>query len=287
MTEVIIFNGKNFSQNILDNEVKPFADGKNLRLDIIWIGNSAESEVYVRHKEKAAQEVGIIVNVHRFPETASTDEILSLQEDLNKNTEVTGYFFQLPIPRQIDKARIFQNINPEKDVDGLNPLNLGLLCQSQSSFVPATAAAVMRILKEAALVDLEGKNIVIINDSIIVGRPLAALLLNEKSTVSVCTKYTGDLNLYTRDADIIITAVGKPGLITAEMIKNGAVLIDVGTRQKIFTENDEETIKIFGDIDFESCSEKAAFITPVPGGVGPATAACLLMNVCLARQREE
>ena len=262
--------------------MQPFTQDKDLRLDIIWIGDNPESEIYVKHKKKAAESVGISVEIHKFPETAKTEEIMLLQKELNQDDIVTGYFIQLPIPEQIDKNRLFRKIDPVKDVDGLNPLNLGLLWQRQEALAPATAAGIMRMIKKDVVVDLMGKNVVIVNDSIIVGRPLAALLLKDGATVSICTKHTENLQEYTRVADILITATGVVGLIKGDMIKEGVVLIDVGTRRCTHVRDGKSVCKICGDVEFDSCLEKASFITPVPGGVGPVTVAMLLANVCSA-----
>jgi methylenetetrahydrofolate dehydrogenase (NADP+)/methenyltetrahydrofolate cyclohydrolase len=266
-----IFDGKSFAQNILDNEVKPISSQKQIRLDIIWIGDNPESEIYVNYKQKKATECGIESVLHHLPSVIDQSSVEELVSSLNEDKSVTGYIIQLPVSEHIDYHKIFRFIDPRKDADGLSPYNLGLLWQYQNGVAPATPAGVMRILRESANLDLKGLNAVIINDSDIVGKPLGAMLLKECSTVSFCTKNTQDLALYTKSADIVITATGVAGLIKGEMIKDGSVLIDIGTKRV--------GKSILGDIDFESCKEKASFITPVPGGVGPVTVAMLLKNV--------
>lgn len=271
-----IFDGKLFAERILENEVRPvtkrlLADlGRSLRLDIIWIGDSPESAVYVKYKRQKAHECGIETVLHHLPEDTDQETVENLILDLNKKNEVTGYIIQLPVPRHINYHKLFELIDPGKDADGLSPFNLGKLWHYQDTVGAATPAGVFRILTEAANLKLEGKSVVILNDSDIVGKPLGAMLLREHATVSFCTKYTKNISDYTESADVVISATGVPGLIKGSMIKQGAVLIDVGTRK---IEG-----KIYGDIEIESCLNKASFITPVPGGVGPVTVAMLIKN---------
>lgn len=265
-----IFDGQSFAQNILDTEVKPFAQNNKLRLDIIWIGDNPESKIYVKFKQKKSAECGIESVLHHLPSAIDQKVVENLILELNADSEVTGYIIQLPTPAHIDFHKLFEIIDPKKDADGLSPFNLGKLWHYQDVVAAATPAGVMRILQDSAGINLESKNVVIINDSDIVGKPLGAMLLREHATVTFCTKFTKDLSFFTQNADIVISATGVAGLINGEMIKEGAVLIDIGTKK---IEG-----KLYGDFDFDSCVEKASFITPVPGGVGPVTVAMLLKN---------
>ena len=248
-----------------------------MRLDIIWIGDDPESEIYENHKKNSAAKVGISSTIHHLPEITMQEELLDLIWKLNENPEVTGYILQLPVPEHIDSRAVFQSIEPSKDVDGLSPWNLGKLWQYQDAFIPATAAGVLRIIEEVAEVDPVGKNVVIVGTSDIVGKPIGSALLKTRATVTFCNSKTADLAFHTRNADVVISAVGKPGLITGDMIKEKAVLIDVGTKKV--------DGKLLGDFEFESCCQKASFITPVPGGVGPVTVVSLLNNVCEAHRK--
>lgn len=276
---ITVFNGKKLAQEILENEVEPLAKQGNYRLDIIWIGSNTESEIYVNHKKKKAEEVGVKCHIHHLDNSVEQAEVEALVSSLNKDPEVTGYIIQLPVPEHINAKELFQLIDPRKDVDGLSPWNLGKLWQFRDAVVPATAAGVMRILNEA-VDDLKGLDVVIINTSDIVGKPLGAMILDRGATVTFCNSKTRNLFHHTKGAEVIISAVGKPGLIKGDMVKDEVVLIDVATKRQEMKVDGEKKIKLFGDIDFETCKEKASFITPVPGGVGPMTVAMLLLNVC-------
>lgn len=242
-------------------------------LALVLVGNDPASEIYVRNKIKLCDEVGIATKKISLKENISEDELIAEIEELNRDEAITGVLVQLPLPEKIDEKRILDCLAPNKDVDCLNPSNFGKFCQYGKSgvkLIPATALAVMRILEELNL-DLKGKNAVIVGASNIVGKPVSLLLLEAGATVSICHEATVDLGNYTKRADILITATGKKLLIKAEMISDGAVVIDIGISR--------DGNKLFGDVDFESVKEKASFITPVPGGVGPVTIAALLENV--------
>lgn len=276
-----IFDGKKLAQEILENEVKPLAQKGNFRLDIIWIGNNPESKIYVSHKKEKAEEVGIQCEIHNLEESVTQGEVEELILSLNKNPEVTGYIIQLPVPKHINSKKLFQLIDPRKDVDGLSPWNLGKLWQYQEALAPATAEGVMRILEESGT-DLKGLDVVVINTSDIVGKPLGAMLLRKGATVTFCNSKTRDLFHHTIGAEVIISAVGQPEMIKGDMIKNDVILIDVATKKKEVEVDGIIKNQLFGDFEFETCKEKASFITPVPGGVGPMTVAMLLKNICKA-----
>ena len=236
----------------------------------IIIGDNKESELYLKLRDKASSEVGIKSKHYRFSKGVSKEEIIKVISELNNNQDIHGILLQQPIPEHLSLYNLLSNINPLKDVEGLTPYNLGRLMMGYEKIIPCTPLAVLKIL-EYMDVKLEGSNIVIINHSIIVGKPLSILLLNRNATVTVCHVYTKNLKQYTLDADILITATGVPGLIKEDYIKKDACVIDVG-----ITKTSEG---IRGDVDFNGVKEKASMLTPVPGGVGPATIACSLMNM--------
>jgi len=236
----------------------------------IIIGNDKSSELYLKLRDKACNEVGIISNHMKFPENISEKEILEAINDLNNNENVHGILIQLPLPGHISQVNLINAIDPKKDVEGLNPSNIGRTLNGDEYIVPITPLSVLTIL-EHEKTDFEGKNVVIINHSNHVGKPLAALLLNRNATVTICHVFTKDLKSYTTNADILISATGVRNLINGDFIKNGATIIDVG----IINTKDG----ICGDVDYKSAIEKAAKITPVPGGVGPVTVACSLVNM--------
>lgn len=231
-------------------------------LDIIVVGDDPASLKYVAMKQKKAAEIGIGGQVHRLPQQTDPQDLIDLIKELNSDPEVTALMLQLPLPSNFDSSTILQAIDPAKDADGLNPLNLGKLFQSNAStLIPATALGIIKLLKEYNI-DLAGKCIAVINDSPVVGLPLMALLDQSRATVTVCHKYTNDLKAITSVSDIVVSATGVKNLISADFIKEGAVVVDVGG----------------GDVDFESVKNKCSFITPTFGGVGPMTIACLLLN---------
>lgn len=247
------------------------------KLVVILVGNDAPSLAYVTMKAKACKNVGIDGGVLNLPESTQESELLAHIRTLNTDDNVDGILVQLPLPKHIDTAKILESITPEKDVDGFHPLNVGRIqtnTQVDSSFAPATPLGVMRLL-EHYKIDPKGKNVAIIGASNIVGKPLAALMHNANATISLCHIYTQDLSLYTKRADIVCVGVGKQNLLRAEMIQEGAVVIDIGI-------NRLESGKLVGDVDFDNVAKKASFITPVPGGVGPMTIASLLENTLKA-----
>lgn len=245
-------------------------------LAVILVGDDPASKIYVDFKKKASAEVGLYLETYDFPEDIDPKIILELLEKLNVQENIHGILVQLPLPEQFNETEIIKAITPEKDVDGFHPENIGWLSIGTPHLVSATAKAVEKIL-ESTHQDLAGKHAVIIGASNIVGKPVSQLLLNKNMTVTVCHEQTKDLTLHTQTADVIITAVGKPGLLTAEMVKTGAIIIDVGITRL-------PDGRVVGDVDFENVKNKASFITPVPGGVGPLTVAMLLENTYLAAQ---
>jgi len=275
MAELI--NGKKVSEEILE-EVRDEIAGKGLkpRLDAVLVGSDPASELYVSFKEKACKKVGIESHVYRLPETTSEEELLKLVEELNNKEEVDAILVQFPLPNGISQEKVVCATSPEKDADGLHPLNLGkLLRGDETGLLPATPHGVM-VLLERSGVKAAGKNAVVIGRSTLVGKPAAAMLLNRNATVTVCHSKTKNLAEQAKNADILVAAVGKAKLVTGNMVKQGAVVIDVGT-------NKVEG-KLFGDVDFEAVKEKASKITPVPGGVGPMTVAMLMKNVVKAHK---
>lgn len=243
-------------------------------LGIISVGHNPASQRYIQRKMKAAELLNIKVTYFPLPEQTTEAALISLVEKCNHDSSITGFIVQLPLPFSAEK--IVAHLNPEKDLDGVHPLNRGKLSAAEPELVPATAAGIMKLL-EAYHIPLAGRHAVVIGRSNIVGKPIAALLLQQNATVTVTHSYTQDIAQYTTQADILIAAAGKPKLITPEMVKPGAVVIDVGT-----------TIidgKLIGDVDFERVKRKASFISPVPGGVGPMTVAMLLHNLVVVAKK--
>ena len=249
-------------------EVKP-------GLAVICIGDNPASRLYVKLKHKICEELGIYVEEYCFKNDVTEDVVLDLIDELNISEKIHGILLQSPVPYHLNILNLFNRISPEKDIDGFNPINAGRLAQGQDGFVPCTPLGIMHILEEYDI-DIEGKNCVVIGRSNIVGRPMAQLLINKNGTVTICHSKTKNLSNITNEADILIVAVGRPGFITADMVKDGAVVIDVGINRI------EESKKISGDVDFENVKEKCSFITPVPGGVGPMTIITLMENLLKA-----
>lgn len=266
-----IINGKTTASGIyeiLAQRIKDFPSAP--KLAIIMVGNDDGSVIYVRNKQKAAEKIGLKTELFHFPENASEDEILTLISRLNADSQTNGIIVQLPLPAHLTTNKIINHIMPQKDVDGFNPYNTGMLQNNeQPYFVAATPLGIMTMLKNIYS-DLSGKNVVIIGASLIVGRPLATLMLNQECTVTITHIHTRNIKELTRKADILIAACGVAKLVKKDWIKDGAVLIDVGINR--------DNGKICGDIDADDVKEKAAFLTPVPGGVGPMTIAMLLQN---------
>jgi methylenetetrahydrofolate dehydrogenase (NADP+)/methenyltetrahydrofolate cyclohydrolase len=252
------------------------ARGVRPGLAAILAGSDPASRVYVRNKARACEETGVRSEVHEFPETVSESALLARVEKLNADRAIHGILVQLPLPRHLDAHRVLAAVSPAKDVDGFHAVNLGALVQGRPGFVPGTPAGVMRLLEQAG-VALAGRQAVIVGRSTIVGKPLALLLLQKDATVTICHSKTRDLAAVTRQADILIAAVGRAKLVTAEMVKPGACVIDVGV-------NRLPDGKLAGDVDFASVKEIAGSITPVPGGVGPMTVAMLIVNTVRAAE---
>ena len=274
----IIIDGKKLSQEIRSNlkikceELKE--KGINPKLAVIMVGEDKASQLYVRNKSKSCNEVGIEFEEFLLAENTKQEELIELIEKLNKDNSIHGILLQSPIPSHLDINEAFRAIAPEKDVDGFNPINVGKLCLNQDTFVSCTPYGIMKMF-EAYDIDLTGKNVTILGRSNIVGKPLIQCCLNKNATVTVCHSKTKDIKEHTKNADIVISAIGKSKFVTADMIKQGAVVIDVGI-------NRGEDGKLTGDVDFGNVSKKASYITPVPGGVGPMTIAMLMNNVIKA-----
>ena len=247
------------------------------KLVVVLVGNDSASQVYVRNKHKSCGEVGIESEVITMPEETTQQELLEVVERLNQDNSVDGILVQLPLPKQIDEKTVLRAIRPDKDVDGFHPVNIGLLSIGDECFAPATPSGIVVMLKEYGI-EIAGKHCVIVGRSNIVGKPMAALMLKENATVTVCHSKTNNLAEITRQADILIVATGRRNTVTADMVKEGVVVIDVGM-------NRNELGKLCGDVDFENVKEKASFITPVPGGVGPMTITELLESTILAAKR--
>ena len=251
--------------------------GINPKLVVVLVGDNSASQVYVRNKHKSCGEVGIESEVITMPEQTTQQELLEVVERLNQDETVDGILVQLPLPKQIDEKTVLRSILPEKDVDGFHPVNVGLLSIGDECFAPATPSGIIAMFQEYGI-NIAGKNCVVIGRSNIVGKPMAALLLKNNATVTICHSKTEDLASYTRRADVVIVATGRRHTLTADMVKEGAVVVGVGM-------NRNEQGKLCGDVDYEEVKEKASFITPVPGGVGPMTITELLENTIQAAQR--
>lgn len=247
-------------------------------LAVVLVGEDPASEVYVRNKGKQTQEVGMSSYEHKLPDTASQSELLAVIEQLNNDSKVHGILVQLPLPDQIDSQAVINAIDPDKDVDGFHLVNVGRLATGAPGLVPCTPLGCMMLLKDQ-LGDLSGKNAVVVGRSNIVGKPMGSLLLAQSCTVTIAHSRTRDLAGVCREADILVAAVGRPQMIPGDWIKPGAVVIDVGINR---IEGKEGKTRLIGDVDFDSASAVAGAITPVPGGVGPMTIACLLRNTVQA-----
>lgn len=273
-----LINGKELSQKIRKNVKKEIETletvGITPGLAVLLVGDDPASKTYVSMKEKACEEAGIYSIVHKMPNSISQDKILEILDMINKNDYIDGILVQLPLPAQIDTNKILETINPSKDVDGFHPFNVGRLVSNLDSFVPCTPLGVMRMFEEYGI-DPKGKDVCIVGASNIVGKPMLNLLLNAGATVDICHIFTKDLKAHTSKADIVIVGVGKAGLISQDMVKDNAIVIDIGI-------NRLESGKLVGDVDFKTVAPKCSFITPVPGGVGPMTIAMLLENTLKA-----
>lgn len=283
--EANIIDGRKISANIL-KELKNSIDQdnkKNLKpakLSIILIGDDPASNIYVQNKIKRAKEVGILAELKKFDTNISETELLKNIDILNQDDNVSGIIVQLPLPKHINKARVIGSINPNKDVDGFHPVNVGMLYSPHKhAFVPCTAMGCLSLINSCTD-NLVGKHVVIIGRSNIVGRPLAALLLKNDCTVTICHSRTKNLSDITKKADIVISAVGKTNFLTTEYFNENSIVIDVGINRVILPNGEA---KLTGDVDFEQVKKKVKFITPVPGGVGPMTVAYLLVNTYKAK----
>ncbi len=248
-------------------------------LAVLLVGDDPASAVYVRNKQRALEEAGISLSLHRFPQDAREEELVSCLDALAKDVSIDGILVQLPLPKHLNEERILAHIPSEKDVDGFSAAHMGALALKKEGIVPCTPLGIMELLRRYNI-QIAGKRAVVVGRSNIVGRPMALLLLNADATVTVCHSKTVDLKAETLQADILIAAVGKPKFITGDMVKEGAVVVDVGMDR-------DENGALCGDVDFASVKEKAAYLTPVPGGVGPMTVAMLLQNVMEAAERAE
>lgn len=247
-------------------------EGKRLpKLVVVLVGNNVASVSYVTGKEKACKEIGMENELLRFEENIREEKLLEVVENLNKDDGVDGILVQLPLPKHIDESKVLQAIDPEKDVDGFHPVNVGKLLLQEDGFLSCTPKGILRLLESIGLSDLSGKKAVVIGRSNIVGKPVAQLLLNKHATVTICHSRTEHIEEITSQADILIVSVGSPRLVKANWIKEGAIVIDVGI-------NRDEHNKLCGDVDFQEVEPKTSYITPVPKGVGPMTIAMLLEN---------
>lgn len=269
-----LIDGKKISAEIKDELKKQVselkADGKEITLAVIQVGNDPASSVYVGNKKKACEYIGIQSLAYELPEETTEEKLLSIIEELNNRDDVNGILVQLPLPSHINEDKVIETIDSKKDVDGFNPMSVGALSIGKKGFVSCTPAGIIQLLKRSNI-EIEGKECVVVGRSNIVGKPMAMLLLRENGTVTVAHSRTKNLKEVTKRADILVAAVGKPKFITADYVKEGAVVIDVGIHRN-------ENNKLCGDVDFESVEPKASAITPVPGGVGPMTIAMLMYN---------
>ncbi|MDR1284993.1 MAG: bifunctional methylenetetrahydrofolate dehydrogenase/methenyltetrahydrofolate cyclohydrolase FolD [Campylobacteraceae bacterium] len=275
---MVLLDGKTLS-NSIQNEIKQKTDKLRKKditagLAVILVGDDPASHSYVKMKEKACEKTGIYSILHKMPSSISEEKILEIIAMMNKNDNIDGILVQLPLPRHINQTKIIEAIDSAKDVDGFHPFNVGRLVAGLEGFVPCTPLGVMRLL-EHYKIDVKGLNACVVGASNIVGKPMMNLLLNAFATVDICHIYTKDLASHTKKADLLIVGVGKAGLITKDMVKEGAIVVDIGI-------NHLKDGKLVGDVDFDNVASKCSFITPVPGGVGPMTIAMLLENTIKA-----
>lgn len=278
----VIIDGKELAKKIRANLKIECEELKkkniNSKLAVIMVGEDSASKVYVRNKSRACEDVGIKYEEYLLDSKITQKELIELIEKLNNDKTINGILLQSPIPSNLDINEAFRTISPEKDVDGFNPINVGKLVLNQDTFVSCTPYGIMKMFEEYDI-DLTGKNVVILGRSNIVGKPLIHCCLNKNATVTSCHSKTQNIAQKAKEADVLISAIGKANFVTADMVKDGAVVIDVGI-------NRLDNGKITGDVDFESVKEKASYITPVPGGVGPMTIAMLMSNVIKATRRQ-
>ena len=275
-----ILDGKQIAKEYrqrLKNQVNELKEhGFTTKLSVILVGNDGASQSYVKSKKKAAEKIGMISEIVHLDESTSEEEVLSELNRLNNDDTVSGILVQVPLPKQVSEQKVLETINPNKDVDGFHPINIGKLYIDEQTFVPCTPLGIMEILKHADI-NLEGKNAVVIGRSHIVGQPVSKLLLQANATVTILHSRTKNMNAHLKQADVIVSAVGQPGLVTKENVKAGAVIIDVGNTP-------DENGKLKGDVAYDEVKEIASAITPVPGGVGPLTITMVLNNTLLAEK---
>ncbi len=281
---VVLLDGQVLAYDIekdLKNKIQTITaqTHKSPKLAVILVGKDPASITYVNMKIKACERVGMDFDLKTLQENVTEAKLLSLIKDYNTDQNISGVLVQLPLPRHIDTKMILEAIDPNKDVDGFHPLNIGKLCTQKESFLPATPMGVMRLL-EHYHIGIKGKDVAIIGASNIIGKPLSMLMLNAGASVSVCHILTKDISFYTQNADIVCVGVGKPDLIKASMLKKGAVVVDIGINHL----NDG---RIVGDVDFTNAQKVAGFITPVPKGVGPMTIVSLLENTLIAFEKQQ
>lgn len=281
---MIIIDGKEFSKKILEeisNEQKEIVEKKNLRpagLAVIIVGENPASQVYVRNKTRACEKVGFYSETIKLEENISENDLIKKIEELNENDKIDGILVQLPLPKHIDELKVINSIKPEKDVDGFSNVNVGkMVIGDESGFLSCTPYGIMQLL-EGYDIDVNGKDVVVVGRSNIVGKPMAMMLIQKGATVQVCNSRTKDLSKKLKKADIIVVAVGVPRMIKATDVKEGVVVIDVGINRV--------DGKLCGDVDYEDVAQKASYITPVPGGVGPMTIASLIKNTFISYQRK-
>ena len=274
----VLIDGKELARKIrmeLKDEVTELKEkGINPKLAVIMVGDDKASKVYVKNKSKACEEIGIEYEEFLMDADITMEKLLNLIEELNNREDIHGILLQSPIPKNLDIRQAFNKIDYRKDVDGFHPINVGKLSIGEDCFISCTPYGVVKMLEEYNI-EVQGKNVVIIGRSNIVGKPLIQCMLNKNGTVTVCHSKTQNIKEITKNADILIAALGKPKFVTEDMVKDGAVIIDVGI-------NRTDEGKLVGDVDFENVEPKASFITPVPGGVGPMTIAMLMTNVVKA-----
>ena len=274
-----LIDGKSLSQKVqneVQSEVERLKSEKNIvpGLAVVIVGDDPASHAYVSMKEKACKKVGFYSIAHKMPSSITQEEIINIIEMMNKNPHIHGILVQLPLPDHIDTTKILEVIDPKKDVDGFHACNVGRMVTNLDSYVACTPLGVMKMFEEYAI-ELEGKDVVVVGASNIVGKPMASLLINANATVTVTHVYTKDLAAHTKRADIVIVGVGVPNLIKEDMVKEGAIVIDIGI-------NRLDDGSLVGDVDYPNVSPKCSYITPVPGGVGPMTIAMLLSNTLKA-----
>ena len=281
---MIIIDGKEFSKKILEeisNEQKEIVERKNLRpagLAVIIVGENPASQVYVRNKTRACEKVGFYSETIKLEENISEDDLIKKIEELNEDDKIDGILVQLPLPKHINELKVINSIKPEKDVDGFSNVNVGkMVIGDESGFLSCTPYGIMQLL-EGYDIDVDGKDVVVVGRSNIVGKPMAMMLIQKGATVQVCNSRTKDLSKKLKKADIIVVAVGVPRMIKATDVKEGVVVIDVGINRV--------DGKLCGDVDYEDVAQKASYITPVPGGVGPMTIASLIKNTFISYQRK-